>query len=137
VNDEFEELFAKRPLRPIPAEWRADILRSARSRTVEGADRRAPRWQALLWPSPIAWACVLGAWLLIAGMNFASRSPVERFGSAPGSEYSPDAFTAIMQESELDQEFSQFETQPAAPPPRRAPSGACNDRRRQEQMETT
>ena len=136
MNDDFEQFLAKQPPRSIPPEWRSQILHSARSRTAERTAPPTPWWHALFWPSPVAWGCVLGAWLLIIGMNIAARPPAGEMTIAPASASSPDLFSAIMQERQLVQEFYRIETEPAEPPRKRAPSGACNDLRKQDQTET-
>ncbi len=135
MNDEFEQFLAKQPLRPIPPEWRARILLSAESGKGERTEPGAPWWRALLWPSPIAWAGVLCAWVLIVGMNIASGPPAGDSAAAPAGAPPPDVITVIMQERQLVQDLSQLEIEPAEPPPRRSPSGACNNRRREEEME--
>jgi len=67
--DEFEQLLSRQPLRRVPADWRDGIV---------------PRRQSWFWPSPIAWAAVAACWLLIAGLQLASRpSPAPQMTAAP------------------------------------------------------
>jgi len=128
-NDDFEQFLASQPLRSIPPEWRAKILQTAgRRRPLERKEPAGSSWRELLWPSPMAWAGVAGAWLLIIGMNIAAQPPVGKI-TTPASAASLDDSTAIMQERQLVQEFSQLEEAPAEPPRQRHPSGASNDRR--------
>jgi hypothetical protein len=82
----FERELQRQPLRPIPPEWRAEILAAAagpspgipaRPRTAPGV-RLAEALRSLLWPSPTAWAGLAAAWVLIFGLNHAAM----RAGSA-------------------------------------------------------
>jgi len=128
-NDDFEQFLASQPLRAIPSEWRAQILRTAgQRRPLERKEPAGSWWRELLWPAPMAWAGVAGAWLLIVGMHIAAQ-PSDGKMTMPASAASLDVSTAIMQERQFVQEFSQLEEEPAEPPRRRHPSGASNDRR--------
>lgn len=76
MNDEtepFEHRVKQQPLRPIPADWRADILRVAHGKSVSAPP--TPRsflstlnrqLSNLLWPHPKAWATLAAAWVAIA-----------------------------------------------------------------------
>lgn len=70
--DEFEQFLSHQPLRNVPPGWRREIL----------ADRQ-PAWREWLWPSPVAWATVAAAWLLILGLQLASRSAPTTGASTP------------------------------------------------------
>jgi hypothetical protein len=61
--DKFEQLLSQQPLRSVPPGWRSQILPDRRSRCRE--------W---LWPSPFAWATVAAVWLVIVGLQLASRT---------------------------------------------------------------
>jgi hypothetical protein len=61
--DKFEQLLRQQPLRRIPPGWRSQILPTRRS-----------RWREWLWPSPFAWATVAATWLVIVGLQLASRT---------------------------------------------------------------
>ncbi len=136
MNEEFEKFLSKQPPRGVPPEWRAQILESARARVRGEAETRVPWWRLLPWPSPVAWAGVGCAWVLIIGMNFAARSPAEETTSAPAAIPAGDFMALIAPERELVIELSQPEQQPAEPPRQRPQPGACNERREPDAVET-
>lgn len=72
--DEFEQQLRNQPLRPVPPEWRAEIIDTARraSRRQAAAPVRqsAPWWREWLWPSPQAWAGLAAVWLFLLGLHF-------------------------------------------------------------------
>jgi len=75
----FEDRLRRQSLKPIPAEWREDILRhAARSCEVRSAAVVRPpslfealrsRLAVLLWPAPRAWAGLATVWAAILVMN--------------------------------------------------------------------
>ena len=79
--DEFEQDLQRRSIRPLPAEWRADILRAANAAAVSHhAPRATPTvlssihtlLSSLLWPSPLAWGGLAALWMVAAGFIYAS-----------------------------------------------------------------
>lgn len=64
-------------MRPIPAEWRDEILDAARRAGGRQLSTLNPQpvswWRELLWPCPQAWAGLAVAWCLILLLNVASR----------------------------------------------------------------
>jgi hypothetical protein len=114
--DEFEQKLERQTLRPVPAEWRDEILAAAganRRKTPE-ADRAftsaatGRSWRstlnhqlsALLWPHPKAWAGLAAVWVLILAANFSIRdpAPVVAEKSAPPS---PDVLVELKQQRRL------------------------------------
>jgi hypothetical protein len=101
MNDEqepFDQRLHRQPLRPIPAVWRADILRAAQTaqmnqKSVLLPAARQTGWRqvvgrelmALLWPNPKVWAGFATVWALIAVVNFSMRDtgPLTAEKSAP------------------------------------------------------
>src|SRR5438552_14253870 len=84
--DDFDKRLQRQTLRPIPHEWRSEILDAARR-----ADDPQPStfnsqptswWRELLWPCPQAWAGLAAAWVLILALNAATREPVQVANSA-------------------------------------------------------
>jgi hypothetical protein len=83
--DNFEQRLSRQPLRPIPPDWRAEILAAAReAQSVPRASRLTPHaWLVTLnhqlstffWPHPKAWAGLAAVWVLIFAMNFSMRDP--------------------------------------------------------------
>ena len=129
MNDEkepFEQRLNRQPLRPVPAEWRAGILRAAQAVQLNEESVRGPAagqmgWRqvvgrelkALVWPNPKAWAGLAAVWALIAIMNFSMRdtTPQTAEKSAPPS---PAAVAELRNQQRMFVELSgQGETQEA------------------------
>lgn len=78
--DDFEQRLGRPPLRELPSAWRAGVLQAALDATdaeglVEpgaGRDRVGTWWREWLWPSPVAWAGLAAAWVMVAALNFAA-----------------------------------------------------------------
>jgi hypothetical protein len=79
--DDFEKRLQSQDVRPIPREWRGEILNAARRAGGHSVSRVNPQatswWRELLWPCPQAWAGLASAWVLILGLNAATREPVQ------------------------------------------------------------
>jgi hypothetical protein len=134
MND-FEHLLKHQPLRGLPPEWRAEILNAARRREPVEKPAQTPWWLAWLWSSPVAWACVACAWVVIIGLNVASR-PTAVETVALTSRSPQEIEMALIQQRQLVQELFRTETEPAEPPRRREIPGACNGRATQIQTAT-
>jgi hypothetical protein len=108
--DDFESRLRRQPLRPIPPEWRAEILASARDAQTTCHPSPATRhhWLAtfnqqlstLLWPHPKAWAGLAAVWILIFAVNFSLReaSPRTVVRSAPPS---PEVMVELRKQQKL------------------------------------
>jgi hypothetical protein len=80
-HDDFEQKLQRQPLRPVPAEWREEILAQA-SRGAK-AERRAQKWfwpsflvprlSTILWPHPAAWAGLAAIWIFVFAVDFSMR----------------------------------------------------------------
>jgi hypothetical protein len=83
--DDFETKLHRQRLRPIPGEWRADILAAAARRpdlsSKADAAAMAPwpgptvrqRLAGWFWPHPMAWAGMGALWVLLLGIHFSLR----------------------------------------------------------------
>jgi hypothetical protein len=72
MNSEFEKKLMEQPLRRVPAEWRAQILREARIAAVPPPVAETG-WRSWLWPAPKAWAALAVCWLVLFAVNSISR----------------------------------------------------------------
>jgi hypothetical protein len=75
MNDEFEKKLQRQTLRPIPHEWREEILQAARAADARRSVSEPHRslLVRLLWPCPQAWAGLAGVWVLIMALNLSTR----------------------------------------------------------------
>jgi hypothetical protein len=80
-TDDFEKRLQRQSMRPIPHEWRGEILDAARRAGDHSVSRFNPQptswWRELLWPCPQAWAGLAAAWVLILALNAVTREPVQ------------------------------------------------------------
>src|SRR5438128_12600352 len=97
--DDFEKRLQRRSMRPVPREWRGEILDAARRAGDHQLSTINPQpaswWRELLWPCPQAWAGLAAAWVLILALNAATRDPVQvaktaKATPAPGLRLSPE-----------------------------------------------
>src|ERR1051325_9602550 len=72
MNDhDFEKRLSEQTFRPLPAEWRREILAQARiaGQPSPIAEPAITWWRALLWPSPRAWAGLAAVWIILLVLN--------------------------------------------------------------------
>jgi len=78
---DFEKRLERQAMRPIPHEWRGEILGAARRAGGDPLSIVTPQptswWRALLWPCPQAWAGLAAMWGVILVLHVASRDPVQ------------------------------------------------------------
>ncbi len=90
MNDDlksFEARLRRQSLKPIPGDWRTEILQASRQaampenrRSVTAPPTKSD-WLAtlnqklstLFWPHPKAWAGLAAVWILILAVNFSTR----------------------------------------------------------------
>ena len=79
--DDFEKRLKRQSMRPMPGEWRGEILGAARRAGGDRPSTVTPQatswWRGLLWPCPQAWAGLAAVWGVILLLNLASRDPVQ------------------------------------------------------------
>ena len=92
-TDDFEKRLQCQSMRPVPREWRGEILDAARragdrplstlrnKATAGDGSTTNPQptswWRELLWPCPQAWAGLAAIWGVILMLNLTSRDPVQ------------------------------------------------------------
>ena len=133
-EDQFEKRLQRQALRPVPPGWREEILSTARnakthalavSNETSACSSLKRMISSLLWPHPKAWAGLVAIWLLILGLNFATREPSGPQVVARAAPPSPQVRELLRQQeqllAELSGPFEQPEAnrpKPALPPPR-------------------
>jgi len=125
-TDDFEKRLQRQSMRPVPREWRGEILDAARRAGDPQPTTHNPQptswWRELLWPCPQAWAGLAAAWVLILALNAATREPVQ-VDTAQSTPPAREVFMALKERRRLMAELAglpmQVEQQkPRAPGPR-------------------
>ena len=114
MESEFEQRLRRQPLRQVPAEWRAEILREGRRAAVQkirDADTASlPNYSwlstlnaqlaAVLWPHPRAWAGLAAIWIFILAVDFSvrDRAPTLAEKAAPPS---PEMVVQLKQQRQM------------------------------------
>ena len=83
AEDQFEQQLQRQPQRPLPTEWRRELLKSAREASASSNSRletslfsKVQTWfSLLLWPNPRAWAGLACLWVIVLFLNLAAREP--------------------------------------------------------------
>jgi hypothetical protein len=123
--EDFEKQLQRQPLRPVPADWRADILKAV---DVASSEPRAPRpapsflsvinsqLSSLLWPCPQAWAGLAAVWLVILAVNYASEDKSEIM-AAKSPPPTPQMMMALQEQRKmLAKLIEPYDESPAEPP---------------------
>ncbi len=123
-TDDFEQHLSRQPLRPVPTEWRSQILCAA---TGEAAARREPsrpptfilRLRHWLWPHPAAWAGLAACWVAILALHLASAPSAAEIAQARVGARLAAACNHLLGNPEFMAVLA--EPPPPPPPPRRSP----------------
>lgn len=76
-SDDFEKRLQSQPLRQVPPEWRAGILRTAAAADAQRPVESSPSiglvklWRELIWPVRRIWIAFVCVWVAIVAVNFA------------------------------------------------------------------
>src|SRR5262245_13389332 len=102
--DDFEEQLRRQPIRPVPREWRGEILGTARRASDSQPSTIIPQpaswWRQWLWPCPQAWAGLAAAWLVVCLLNWAARDPVHVANTSKAAP-APELFLALKEHRRL------------------------------------
>ncbi len=133
--DEFEKHLQRQPLRKVPDEWRAEILRIAESSHPSTPDPRPSflstinhHLSTLLWPHPKAWAGLAAVWILIFSLHVTSRDSVPRLAD---NAHAPTAEIVLnfRDQEKILAELIDNNEMPAADRPKRLPAQPHSERR--------
>jgi hypothetical protein len=110
-GDDFEKRIQRQPFREVPADWRAEILRTARSARLPANESRPTFFSfakhqlaKLFWPNPKAWAGLAAVWIVIFAVQFAiGDHQTKTMAKAPPP--SPELQIALRQQQELFSEL--------------------------------
>jgi len=70
-SDDFEAQLQRQTPKPLPPEWRTEILQAARQGAAQ-LSRPSAGWSVWLWPCPQAWAGLAAVWVAILTLNLAA-----------------------------------------------------------------
>lgn len=104
-TDDFEKQLQRQPIRPVPREWRRDILRAA-AKTCGSPQpstlnsQPSSWWRELLWPCPQAWAGLAAVWVIILTLNSASPGDPTTIAKRPASP-APETLLALREQRRL------------------------------------
>jgi UDP-N-acetylglucosamine:LPS N-acetylglucosamine transferase len=142
--DDFETRLQRQPLRQIPGKWRDDILATARQAyPAEHATRTTHHVLAsrsllstlnhqlstLLWPHPTAWAGLAAAWIVILGVNLATRDAAT-LAARHAAPVAPQVFMAFQEQERLLSELIGPRDTPVAERPKPDPTRPRSEGRR-------
>lgn len=109
--DNFEQRLQRQPLRPVPLEWRTDILAAARTAQppVHVARLTPHAWLStlnsqlatLLWPHPKAWAGLAAIWVVIGLLNVSIHEDSTPRLIAKSTPPSPEVLVELRQQQKL------------------------------------
>jgi hypothetical protein len=118
-NDDFEQKL-HRTIRPVPLEWRREILNAASAAApIENQKSKIKNtwWSVLLWPSPKAWAGLAAVWLAIFVFNLSSRDTSATL-TAQSVPPSPELIMALREQRRTMARLIEPFEQPQAEPPK-------------------
>jgi UDP-N-acetylglucosamine:LPS N-acetylglucosamine transferase len=142
--DDFETRLQRQPLRPIPGEWRDDILSAARQASLPQHASRIThhtlasrsllstlnhQLSTLLWPHPTAWAGLAAAWIVILGVNLATRDAAT-LAARHAAPVAPQVFMAFQEQERLLSELIGPRDTPVAERPKPDPTRPRSEGRR-------
>lgn len=127
--DEFEQHLARQPLRPLPPEWRAEILGAATAAAAVSTEaeprRSAPWWREWLWPTPVAWGALATCWAAILVLNRLALPSAAQVAETRANARLALAYQALLRDYHTVEPATSVRSPAptATPPPRRPQQG--------------
>jgi hypothetical protein len=134
-DDQLEQRLRRQPVKRIPSEWREQILTQAASGQPAPNENHVSRftfhalWQKLIWPNPNAWAGLAAVWLVILGLNFASRDSAPRGAARPVAAPDSEMRRLLLQQELLYAQLMDLPLPPVAEPRKPVAPGPHSRRR--------
>ena len=110
-TESFEQRLKHQPLRPLPAEWRKEILkatgetqtirRSAAVTEQSFLSNLNRRLASVFWPHPVAWAGLAAAWIFIVVVNYSIRDTQQPMVAEKITQPSPEVIAELRQQRAL------------------------------------
>lgn len=122
--DDFEQQLQRRPMRPVPAEWRAEILSAAKAVSdtqpapyspLSGHATRNTRpfrsfitpqfvamklWQELIWPCRRVWLGIAAVWFVVLVVNLSTDESTQVAASQMPAP-TPEVMAALREQKQL------------------------------------
>jgi hypothetical protein len=124
--EDFEQHLSRRPLRPLPAEWRAEILGAAEAAANVVENQTAPLlvrkpfvvtlWRELFWSCRRVWGGLAAIWVAVVVINTAiDDSPRVSVASTP--QQSHDWKLALQAQREMVRQLLKQDSPPVVVAP--------------------
>lgn len=129
-SDEFEKRLEQQKIRPIPGEWRREILNTANAASLESRTAKPESlswWRELLWPCPQAWAGIAAVWLVIFVLNFTTQKAEPKL--AKSEPVTPQTIAALKEQRRLYLELAGLQVKEVAEPPKNHVPGPSSQRK--------
>jgi len=113
--DDFEQQLKYRPIRPVPVEWRAEILTAAKAVSdTQHATRNTQSllstltfqcvamklWQELIWPCRRLWLGMAAIWLVVLAVNMATNEE-PKIAASQMPPPTPEMVAALREQKQL------------------------------------
>lgn len=117
--NEFEQRLNRQPPKAIPPAWRAEILAAARTAQAACQPFRPSSsilhfLSSLLWPHPKAWAGLAAVWVVIVGLQLASRDESGSRVAAKAAPPSPEMVAELKKQQRMFAELVGPREEPVA-----------------------
>ena len=133
-EDQFEQRLQRQPLRPVPVQWREEILATAEANRRHAAPQSVSEdqaallagWRLLFARLPLAWTALVALWVALIGVNLmlphppvnvaAQRSPSARMSLLAALDFRRAQLELLGDKFSLATEALPANEAPAVPP---------------------